>query len=88
MLFLPSALLVVIGGLVALGLFRLRYGWSCKRWMRAIRFAPGGEMSPVQLFGCLLSANLALLEHDNFNQFESALPAKRHPGGPLGHSFG
>ncbi len=77
MLFLPSALLVVIGGLVALGLFRLRYGWSCKRWMRAIRFAPRGEMSAAQLFGCLLSANLALLEHDNFNQFESALPAKR-----------
>jgi len=63
--------------LVFFGLFRLRYGWSLDRWTRAARFAPTENMSADQLFGCLLSANLALLEHDNFNQLASALPARR-----------
>ncbi|RZI74055.1 MAG: DUF1266 domain-containing protein [Variovorax sp.] len=68
---------VVAPVLVFLGLFRLRYGWSMDRWTRAARFEPTEDMSADQLFGCLLSANLALLEHDNFNQLASALPARR-----------
>ncbi|MET0542403.1 MAG: DUF1266 domain-containing protein [Variovorax sp.] len=74
---LPTVLLIAICALVFLGLFRLRYGWSQDRWTHAIRFAPTETMSPAQLFGCLLSANLALLEHDNFNQLASALPVRR-----------
>ncbi|WP_431275015.1 DUF1266 domain-containing protein [Variovorax ureilyticus] len=34
-------------------------------------------MSPEQLFGCLLSANFAVLMNDNFNQLASALPEHR-----------
>ena len=68
---------VVVPALVFLGLFRLRYGWSLDRWTRAARFVPTEDMSADQLFGCLLSANLALLEHDNFNQLASALPPRR-----------
>lgn len=74
---LPALSIVALCALVCLGLFRLRNGMSQDRWMRAIRFAPTEEMPPDRLFGCLLSANLALLEHDNFNQVASALPARR-----------
>jgi len=34
-------------------------------------------MSPERLFGCLLSANFAVLMRDNFNQLASALPEQR-----------
>ncbi|SCK61060.1 Protein of unknown function [Variovorax sp. HW608] len=44
---------------------------------RRVEFAPTEEMSPERLFGCLLSANFAVLMNDNFNQLASALP-ERH----------
>jgi len=39
--------------------------------------ASAEEMSPDLLFGCLLSANFAVLMNDNFNQLASALPEER-----------
>lgn len=44
---------------------------------RQVDFAPTEEMSPERLFGCLLSANFAVLMNDNFNQLASALPEQR-----------
>lgn len=74
---LPALVLIALCGIVCVGLFRLRYGWSQDRWLQAIRFAPKEPVGPDALFGYLLSANLALLEHDNFNQLASALPHDR-----------
>lgn len=52
-------------------------GLGAKAWSNAIAFRPREEMSPEQLFGCLLSANFALLMRDNFNQLGSALSERR-----------
>lgn len=46
-------------------------------WVRDIAFEPTEAISPHQLFGLLLGANLALLEHDDFNQLASRLPPRR-----------
>ncbi|MGJ7486325.1 DUF1266 domain-containing protein [Variovorax sp. LT2P21] len=55
----------------------VRMGWSNASWARGIAFAPTEAIAAHQLFGLLLSANLALLEHDDFNQLASTLP-RRH----------
>ena len=56
---------------------RGRFGPSKESWSRAIAFKPKEEMSPEQLFGCLLSGNFALLMRDNFNQLGSSLSERR-----------
>jgi hypothetical protein len=55
----------------------LRTGWNDACRARRIAFKPAEAMLPQQLFGLLLGANLALLEHDDFNQLPSALPRRR-----------
>lgn len=55
----------------------VRAGWSNARWARGIAFAPTEAVSAQHLFGLLLGANLALLEHDDFNQLASKLPRRR-----------
>ncbi|RZL91710.1 MAG: DUF1266 domain-containing protein, partial [Variovorax sp.] len=50
-----------------------RHGRTVAGWTRSIEFSPTERMSAEDLFGSLLSANLALLEHDDFNQMKSAL---------------
>ncbi|VTU14237.1 hypothetical protein SRS16CHR_00992 [Variovorax sp. SRS16] len=47
------------------------------RWARAMRFRSIEDVSPHELFGYLLSANLALLARDNFNQLPSGLSQAR-----------
>lgn len=47
------------------------------RVARDVESAASEEMSPELLFGCLLSANFALLMNDNFKQLASALPRQR-----------
>ena len=54
-----------------------RMGWSDANWARGIAFAPTEAIAAHQLFGLLLGANLALLEHDDFNQLASTLPRRR-----------
>lgn len=53
------------------------YGPTVRGWARAIAFKPTERMSADDLFDCLLSANLALLERDDFNQLGSALGRRR-----------
>ena len=53
---------------------RGRLGPSVGRWSRRIAWRPREALSPEQLSGCLLGANLALLLRDDFNQLGSALP--------------
>jgi len=55
----------------------VRMSWSDASWARGIAFAPTEAIAPHQLFGLLLGANLALLEHDDFNQLASTLPRRR-----------
>ena len=55
----------------------VRMSWSDANWARGIAFAPTEAIAPHQLFGLLLGANLALLEHDDFNQLASTLPRRR-----------
>lgn len=55
----------------------VRMGWSDANWARGIAFAPTEAIAAHQLFGLLLGANLALLEHDDFNQLASTLPRRR-----------
>ncbi|MGJ7493318.1 DUF1266 domain-containing protein [Variovorax sp. ZT4R33] len=43
----------------------------------ALNFAPTESVSPRQLGAYLLSANLALLANDDFNQLKSALPKRK-----------
>lgn len=63
---------------VVLSLFlRVRYGKTVAGWARQIAFRPTETVASDELFGYLLSANLAVLEHDNFNQLGSALGKKR-----------
>lgn len=57
----------------------VRMGWSDASWARGIAFVPTEKISEDQLFGLLLGANVALLEHDNFNQLASTLPRRRIP---------
>ncbi|MBO9652235.1 MAG: DUF1266 domain-containing protein [Variovorax sp.] len=47
------------------------------RVARDVESAPPEEMSPELLFGCLLSANFAVMMNDNFKQLGSALPKQR-----------
>jgi hypothetical protein len=56
---------------------RRRMGRNPAQGSRAIAFVPTEPVTPRELAGYLLSANLAVLEHDNFNQLGSALPAWR-----------
>ncbi len=73
-------LFIALAGLwvvVVLLLLRARYGKTVTRWVRDIAFNPAEKVSADELFGYLLSANLAVLEHDNFNQLGSALRKKR-----------
>lgn len=58
----------------------VRMGGSDANWIRGIAFAPTEEIKAHQLFGLLLGANLALLEHDDFNQLASTLPRRRIRG--------
>ena len=55
----------------------VRMSWSDANWARGISFSPTEAITAHQLFGLLLGANLALLEHDDFNQLASTLP-RRH----------
>jgi len=55
----------------------VRMSWSDANWARGIAFTPTEVIAPHQLFGLLLGANLALLEHDDFNQLASTLPRRR-----------
>lgn len=55
----------------------VRMGWSDASRARRIAFRPAEAMTAPQLFGLLLGANVALLEHDDFNQLASALPRRR-----------
>jgi hypothetical protein len=48
-----------------------------RRSCASIAFAPTERLSAHQLCGCLLSANLAVLAQDNFNQLASALSPRR-----------
>ena len=57
----------------------VRMGWSDASRARDIAFVPTEAISEDQLFGLLLGANVALLEHDNFNQLASTLPRRRIP---------
>jgi len=68
---------IFVWGLVLWMFMRRRFGPPLGRWARAVAFKPKEPMSPEQLFGCLLSANFALLTRDNFNQLASALPLRR-----------
>jgi hypothetical protein len=56
---------------------RLRYGLTLLQWCAAIKFKRADAVSPHQLFGYLLSANLAVLEQDDFNQLGSAHSTRR-----------
>jgi hypothetical protein len=56
---------------------RIRQGRTVAQWCDAIRFRQSDEASPHQLFGYLLSGNLALLEGDDFNQLSSILAVRR-----------
>lgn len=64
-------------GLVLWTFLRGRLGLPMATRLREISFRPNEAMSAEQLFGCLLSANFALLMHDNFNRVASALPEPR-----------
>lgn len=55
----------------------VRMSWSDANRARGIAFSPTEAIAPHQLFGLLLGANLALLEHDDFNQLASTLPRRR-----------
>jgi hypothetical protein len=55
----------------------VRMSWNDATWTRSIEFAPTESIAAQQLFGLLLGANLALLEHDDFNQLASKLPRRR-----------
>lgn len=68
---------ILIWGLALCLLFRGILGPSIGRWSRAIAFKPTEAMAPEQLFGCMLSGNLAIMMRDNFNQLRSALPERR-----------
>jgi len=69
---------MLAGGLLLLGFF----GWRRFEWMnlqQAERMprAPTERVGADQLFGYLLSANLAVMARDNFHQLASALPPAR-----------
>lgn len=68
---------ILIWSLTLWLLFRGVFDPSTGRWSRAIAFRPEEAMAPEQLFGCLLSGNLALMMRDNFNQLGSALSRRR-----------
>jgi hypothetical protein len=70
-----SALIVWLALLCAV--VGVRMGWSDASRARRIAFRPTEAITAHQLFGLLLGANLALLEHDDFNQLASALPHRR-----------
>lgn len=55
----------------------VRMSWSDANWARGIAFAPTEAVAAHQLFGLLLGANVALLEHDDFNQLASTLSHRR-----------
>lgn len=57
----------------------LTFGQSCfvTRRARQIALRPSEPMLPDELFGCLLSANFATLEGDDFNQLGSSLSERR-----------
>jgi len=55
----------------------VRMGWDDSRRARDIAFVPTEALAADQLFGLLLGANLAVLEHDDFNQLASKLPRRR-----------
>jgi hypothetical protein len=69
---------MLAGGLLLLGFF----GWRRFEWMNLqqaerVPWAPTERISAGQLFGYLLSANVAVMARDNFNQLASALPPAR-----------
>lgn len=57
--------------------FYIRLRLTVERLRRQIAFKPHAASAPGQLFGCLLSGNLAVLEQDDFNQIESALTPRQ-----------
>ena len=57
----------------------VRMGWSDASRARGIAFVPTEAISQDQLFGLLLGANVAVIEHDDFNQLASTLPRRRIP---------
>ena len=70
---LPTALWLALMFLVV----RPRRGKSPRALTRRIAFRPQEQVTADDLFDYLLSANLAVLEHDDFNQLESALSGPR-----------
>jgi hypothetical protein len=69
---------MLVGSLLLLGFF----GWRRFEWMNLqqaerVPWTPTERVSGDQLFGYLLSGNLALMAHDDFNQLASALPPPR-----------
>ncbi len=70
-----TALFLWIGALC--WFFYIRLHLTVGRLHRRIAFKPRGAFDSHQLFGCLLSGNLAVLEQDDFNQLESSLSIRR-----------
>jgi hypothetical protein len=69
--------LIALASLVPVVLCALVYSWpglSFAHRGRMISFEPTEPMSREQLFQSMLSANFALLLHDDFNQLGSSLP--------------
>ncbi|CAN5581473.1 hypothetical protein BH10PSE18_BH10PSE18_33130 [soil metagenome] len=55
----------------------IRLSLTVARLRRRIAFRPCDSFGPSQLFGSLLSGNLAVLEQDDFNRLESALTVRQ-----------
>lgn len=69
-------LAALLGCLKSLASVRSRLGARVGN-SRPPESVPPRDSSPELLFGCLLSANFAVLMKDNFNQLASALPERR-----------
>lgn len=53
------------------------YGRSYSNSIWKVKFKLEASASHAELFSCLLSGNIALIEKDNFDQLASSLPAER-----------
>jgi hypothetical protein len=71
------ALLSIAWTVLLVHLLLVRFGVPVAMTARRIDFNPKEPVVPDQLSSYLLSANLALMEGDNFNQLASALSLKR-----------
>ncbi|VTU39623.1 DUF1266 domain-containing protein [Variovorax sp. PBL-E5] len=69
---------MLVGALLLLAYFGWRhFEWTTLRRSVPPPWMPAEQASADQLFGCLLSANLAVLADDDFKQLSSALSASR-----------